>query len=123
MLGCKIWIENFDALLAVVKEYLRPIADYLRKGTLPEDDRLAREIHVHVVLYQNQNTLMDSVFYYLAVNNNLQIILPTICRSCCLMKHTMIHLEGYQDLRGAFTTLLVALQTFFSEQMSSHSDT
>ena len=61
MLGCKIWIENFDALLAVVKEYLRPIADYLRKGTLPEDDRLAREIHVHVVLYQNQNTLMDSV--------------------------------------------------------------
>ena len=51
---------------------LNPIISYLKKGTLPDDEKAAREL----ILNRKQYVLMDNILYHLAPDNTLRIIPP-----------------------------------------------
>ena len=51
---------------------LSPIISYLKEGTLPEDEKSARELAIN----KKQYVLMDNILYHLAPDNTLRIIPP-----------------------------------------------
>ena len=83
---------------------LNPIISYLKEGTLPDDEKSAREL----TLSKKQYAPMDNILYPLAPDNTLRIIPPKEDRERIIREAHNDRLAGHLQDAKIYGHILVA---------------